>query len=80
MDWHNAIELLPEPYRRGLRLREEGVGDAAIAAAVDVQPEALDAFLALAEAKLRRIVQRPVGNAPEGRGDGTCATHHGGSA
>jgi hypothetical protein len=80
MDRHSAIELLPEPYRRGLQLRDEGAGDAAVAAAVDVQPEALDAFLALAEAKLRRIVQRPTEDGLESRGQGTTAIHQGGSA
>ncbi|MFE1592912.1 hypothetical protein [Nocardia sp. NPDC058705] len=47
-----AMDRLPVPYALALRLRDEGVDDATIAARVGIEPEAWRNFLAIAVAKL----------------------------
>lgn len=54
----DAVDQLPAPYAVALRLRAAGVACDEIAARIGVQPEAMDAVLRIAEAKLnvlRRI-------------------------
>ena len=43
--------VLPAAYELALRLRDDGAGDEAIAAALEVPVEAVPALLRLAEAK-----------------------------
>ncbi|MFD3702031.1 hypothetical protein ACFWUP_02680 [Nocardia sp. NPDC058658] len=50
-----AIDLLPVPYALAIRLRDEGVDEATIAARVGIEPEAWGNFLAIAMAKLSAV-------------------------
>ncbi|GHE75583.1 hypothetical protein GCM10017786_00360 [Amycolatopsis deserti] len=51
-----AIARLPRAYARALRLRDAGVPHARIAARLRVEPQALDALFAIAEAKLGTLL------------------------
>jgi DNA-directed RNA polymerase specialized sigma24 family protein len=52
----DALSRLPVTYAVALRLRECGVDDAVIAAALDVDREAIPTLLALAQAKLASLL------------------------
>lgn len=47
-----ALQRIPRPYSLALRLRDAGVRGTLIADCLDIEPEALDPLLRLAEAKL----------------------------
>ncbi len=47
-----ALERIPRPYSLALRLRDAGVPAALIADCLDIEPEAVDPLLLVAEAKL----------------------------
>ena len=47
-----ALDRLPLPYSMALRMRDAGIEDRVIAACVGVEPEALQALLTIAYAKL----------------------------
>jgi hypothetical protein len=51
-----ALLRLPEPYALGLRLRDAGTPVQEIADRLGIEPEALDPFLVVAEAKLEAIL------------------------
>jgi DNA-directed RNA polymerase specialized sigma24 family protein len=51
-----ALELLPESYARALRLRDAGSHPAEIAKRLGIAPEAVANALALADAKLARLL------------------------
>jgi DNA-directed RNA polymerase specialized sigma24 family protein len=51
-----ALELLPESYARALRLRDAGSQPAEIARRLGIAPEAVANALALADAKLARLL------------------------
>jgi DNA-directed RNA polymerase specialized sigma24 family protein len=55
MDRDAALAKLPEAYATALRLREAGLSDEAIAARLEIAPEAADALLRVADAKLAAI-------------------------
>lgn len=57
MDADEALDALPPAYAQALRLRADGMSLADIAAALDVPPDAMDAHLLLAEAKLARLLR-----------------------
>jgi hypothetical protein len=49
------LARLPETYATALRLRARGLDDAAIATALELEPEAIPALLQLAQAKLETL-------------------------
>jgi DNA-directed RNA polymerase specialized sigma24 family protein len=64
-----ALELLPDAYARALRLNDDGIDSAEIARQLGTAPEAMASTLELAEAKVRRLMQRDaVGRPPRARG------------
>lgn len=63
MDHDEALALLPVSYAAALRLRQAGIEPADIAEHLDVPLEALAPLLAIAEAKLARLLQQA---APDG--------------
>jgi DNA-directed RNA polymerase specialized sigma24 family protein len=63
MEADAAFDALPAAYALALRLRAAGHDAAAVAEAVDVPVDAVDALLWLGEAKLARLVD----------GDGGCS-------
>ncbi|MHB8656758.1 MAG: hypothetical protein ACYC91_02215 [Solirubrobacteraceae bacterium] len=60
MDRDAAMADLPELYSRALGLRRTGAEAAAIAAALDLELEAVGPLLRVAEAKLARLQAVPV--------------------
>lgn len=60
MDYDQAVALLPVAYATALRLRAAGIEPAGIAERLDVPTEAVGPLLAIAEAKLARLLQEPV--------------------
>lgn len=50
-----ALRRIPRPYSLALRLRDAGVAGALIAECLDIELEALEPMLRLAEAKLAAI-------------------------
>lgn len=50
-----ALQRIPRPYSLALRLRDAGVPDNLIADCLDIEPEALQPLLRLAEAKLAAV-------------------------
>ncbi len=50
-----ALSRIPRAYALALRLRDAGVAGALIAEWLDIEPEALEPMLRLAEAKLAAI-------------------------
>ena len=59
-------------YALALRLKDDGVDSAEIATQLGTAPEAVASTLELAEAKLRRLMQRDaVGREPGGAGRGS---------
>ena len=56
MDRSTAIDRLPEAYANALRLYDQGHDNQAIAARLDVPPEAVGPLLRLAAAKLQTIL------------------------
>lgn len=67
MDRIQALGRLPKTYRDALRLRDQGLGDADLCAALGVEPEALATTIRLAEAKLNRLLQQ---EDPDGQSQG----------
>jgi hypothetical protein len=57
----DEIGALPETYALALRLRAEGLDDAAIARVLEIEAESVAPLLALAHAKLAKLEQRPEG-------------------
>ena len=53
----DVISQLPEPYANALRWRHEGLDEAAIAARLQIELEAVPPLMLLAEAKLRRLIE-----------------------
>ena len=56
MDLSDALAELPDEYSAALRLRLAGASDLAIAAQLDVDPEAVTALLRIASAKLSTLL------------------------
>jgi DNA-directed RNA polymerase specialized sigma24 family protein len=56
MDRSAAIDRLPETYATALRLQDEGHDDRAIAARLDLAPDAIGPLLRVAAAKLRTLL------------------------
>jgi hypothetical protein len=52
MDEESVLARLPEAYAAALRLRRQGLGEEAIAAQLELEPQAVGPLLRLAEAKL----------------------------
>jgi predicted DNA-binding protein (UPF0251 family) len=52
----DALRQLPAAYSRALRLRDTGLPEDLMAERLGIEPEALDAFLEIAEAKLATIL------------------------
>ena len=51
----SALERIPRPYSLALRLRDAGVSAVLIADCLDIEPEAVDSLLRVAEAKLATV-------------------------
>jgi len=64
----HELRALPETYAFALRLRAEGLDDAAIARVLDIELESVAPLLTLAQAKLAGLA-RP----GEGSGEATTA-------
>jgi len=56
VDRFSALGELPALHAVAIRLRDEGVDDRVIAAALAIAPKDVPVFLDLAEAKLARLV------------------------
>lgn len=54
-DRESALRRLPRAYSLALRLRDAGVDGALIAECLDIEPEALEPMLLVAEAKLAAV-------------------------
>jgi DNA-directed RNA polymerase specialized sigma24 family protein len=63
-----ALERLPATHAEALRLREHGETDAAIAAQLGIEPEAVAPLVRVAEAKLAALADPEAG--PEHRAPG----------
>ena len=63
MTERDELGALPETYALALRLRAEGLEDAAIARVLDIEPESVGPLLALALSKLANLPHRPGGDA-----------------
>lgn len=61
MDRVEAIRQLPTPYAVALRLQDVGADDTLIAAALEVEPEAVGGLLEIAAAKLDRVTGSAAG-------------------
>ena len=59
MDRRTALGKLPPFYAEVIRLRDEGLDDAAVAAALEVDVSAVANVIKLAEAKLSRLMEQP---------------------
>jgi hypothetical protein len=59
VDRDQALRWLPEQYALALRLRDAGANSAVIAAALEVDVDAADTVLVLAESKLHELLIRP---------------------
>jgi DNA-directed RNA polymerase specialized sigma24 family protein len=57
VDEERALARLPETYAAALRLRAQGLGEAAIAEQLGLEREAVDPLLRLAEAKLTLLLE-----------------------
>jgi hypothetical protein len=57
MERAEAMALLPFAYATALRLSEQGVSEATIAHAVDVEPEAMPNLLRVAQTKLEELTE-----------------------
>jgi len=55
MDEESTLARLPEGYAEALRLRRQGLDDAAIAERLRLEPQAVGPLLQLAEAKLAAL-------------------------
>ena len=55
------MAALPETYALALRLRAEGLDDAAMARVLQIEPESVAPLLTLANAKLAALEQRTQG-------------------
>ncbi|MEZ0363680.1 hypothetical protein ACAG26_08250 [Mycobacterium sp. pUA109] len=53
-----ALRRLPAAYATALRLRTDGATDAVIVERLDIEPEALDPFMRIAEAKLAALMSQ----------------------
>jgi len=60
----HRLERLPPVYAKFLMLRDEGLGDEAIANRLDMPVESLPLLARLAEAKLARLADEPPGPSP----------------
>lgn len=60
MDHDHALAQLPVAYATALRLRAAGIEPSGIAARLDVPAEAVGPLLAIADAKLARLLQEPI--------------------
>jgi len=58
MTGRDELSALPETYALALRLRAEGLDDAAIARVLDIEAESVGPLLALAHAKLSALGRR----------------------
>jgi hypothetical protein len=58
MDTAGLLGQLPKTYAAAVRLRQQGLDDAAIAAELKLEPEAVRPLLRLADAKLSAL-RRP---------------------
>jgi DNA-directed RNA polymerase specialized sigma24 family protein len=58
MDRAAALDELPESHAVALRLRAAGHDNKAIAIALGIDLQSVDAFVRLAESKLRLLLQR----------------------
>jgi uncharacterized membrane-anchored protein len=58
----DRVGALPEMCALGLRLRAEGLGDAANARVLEIEAESVAPLLTLAYAKLAKLEQRPEGD------------------
>jgi hypothetical protein len=59
MDELERLARLPESYARALQLRREGADEAAIAAALSIDPAAVGPLLRIADAKLAALTDGP---------------------
>jgi hypothetical protein len=59
VDREQALQWLPEQYALALRLRDAGASSTVIAAALEVDDDAADTVLVLAESKLHELLIRP---------------------
>ena len=57
MDRDEGLALLPEDYGLALRLRDEGLPPAAIAARLGVDVDVIGTLIEIGEGKLRRILE-----------------------
>lgn len=62
MDASTIFPVLPDRYAYALRMRDEGLGEAAIARILAIDPASVRPFLAIAEAKVAELA----GNQPDG--------------
>ena len=53
------LDGLPETYALALRLRDEGLDEAAIGRVLDIEPESVPPLLVLAQAKLAALAGDP---------------------
>jgi DNA-directed RNA polymerase specialized sigma24 family protein len=61
MTGEHDLDGLPETYALALRLRDEGLDNAAIARVLDIESESVAPLLTLAESKLAGLTQDPSG-------------------
>jgi DNA-directed RNA polymerase specialized sigma24 family protein len=61
---HDELTALPETYALALRLRAEGLDDAAIARVLDIEAESVAPLLTLARSKLAHLERRRDGGDP----------------
>jgi DNA-directed RNA polymerase specialized sigma24 family protein len=54
-----TLARLPDAYRRALQLRRQGANQLAIAAELDIEPEAVGPLLRIADAKLAALRDAP---------------------
>jgi DNA-directed RNA polymerase specialized sigma24 family protein len=59
MTGRNDLDSLPETYALALRLRDEGLGEAAIGRVLDIEPESVAPLLELARSKLAALAGDP---------------------
>ena len=60
MTGRNDLDSLPETYALALRLRDEGLDEAAIGRVLDIEPESVAPLLDLARSKLAALADSPV--------------------
>jgi hypothetical protein len=59
MTARHDLDALPETYALALRLRDEGLDEAAIGRVLDIEPESVAPLLVLAQSKLAALAGDP---------------------